>query len=76
MGHIIGIDLGTTNSLAAYWKDGESILIPNALGNYLASSVVSVDEKGTVYVGEVAKERLMNSARWGLGTPLWRLLLS
>ena len=60
MGHIIGIDLGTTNSLAAYWKDGESILIPNALGNYLTPSVVSVDEKGTVYVGEVAKERLIS----------------
>ncbi len=60
MGHIIGIDLGTTNSLAAYWKDGESILIPNALGNYLTPSVVSVDEDGTVYVGDVAKERLIS----------------
>lgn len=35
-------------------------MIPNALGNYLTPSVVSVDEKGTVYVGEVAKERLIS----------------
>ena len=32
MGRIIGIDLGTTNSLAAVWEDGESKLIPNAFG--------------------------------------------
>ncbi len=60
MGHIIGIDLGTTNSLAAYWHEGESRLIPNALGKYLTPSVVSVEENGTVYVGEAAKERLIS----------------
>ena len=32
---MIGIDLGTTNSLAAYWKDGQVQFIPDALGNYL-----------------------------------------
>lgn len=58
MGRIIGIDLGTTNSLAAYWKDGESRLIPNAFGEYLTPSVVSVDKDGTIYVGKTAKERL------------------
>lgn len=58
MSRIIGIDLGTTNSLAAYWKDGESRLIPNAFGEYLTPSVVSVDEDGTIYVGKTAKERL------------------
>lgn len=58
MGKIIGIDLGTTNSLAAVWQDGESKLIPNAFGEYLTPSVVSVDEDGTVYVGKTAKERL------------------
>lgn len=58
MGRIIGIDLGTTNSLAAYWKDGESRLIPNAFGEYLTPSVVSVDQDGTIYVGKTAKERL------------------
>ena len=48
MGRIIGIDLGTTNSLAAVWQDGESCLIPNSLGEYLTPSVVSIDEEGTV----------------------------
>lgn len=60
MGRIIGIDLGTTNSLAAVWEDGESKLIPNAFGEYLTPSVVSFDEDGTVYVGKTAKERLMS----------------
>lgn len=59
MGRIIGIDLGTTNSLAAYWDNGEVHLIPNSLGGYLTPSVVSVDESGMVYVGEIAKERLI-----------------
>lgn len=58
MGKIIGIDLGTTNSLVAVWENGESVLIPNSLGSFLTPSVVSFDEDGTVYVGEIAKERL------------------
>lgn len=58
MSKIIGIDLGTTNSLAAVWQDGKSNLIPNAFGEFLTPSVVSVDENGTVYVGKTAKERL------------------
>lgn len=58
MGRIIGIDLGTTNSLAAVWQDGGSRLIPNAFGEYLTPSVVSIGEDGTVYVGKTAKERL------------------
>ena len=58
MSKIIGIDLGTTNSLAAVWQDGESKLIPNAFGEYLTPSVVSIGEDGTVYVGKTAKERL------------------
>ena len=43
---IIGIDLGTTNSLAAVWRNGKSELIPNSLGEYLTPSVVSVDRDG------------------------------
>ena len=58
MSRIIGIDLGTTNSLAAVWQDGGSRLIPNAFGEYLTPSVVSIGEDGTVYVGKTAKERL------------------
>lgn len=60
MGKIIGIDLGTTNSLAAVWQNGKSQLIPNAFGEYLTPSVVSVDVDGTVYVGKIAKERLIS----------------
>lgn len=54
---IIGIDLGTTNSLAACFRDGKVEVIKNRLGKHLTPSVVSVDEDGTVYVGEIAKER-------------------
>lgn len=59
MGKIIGIDLGTTNSLAAVWENGECRLIPNTFGEYLTPSVVSFDTDGAVYVGKVAKERLV-----------------
>lgn len=57
MSRIIGIDLGTTNSLAAVWKDGEPVLIPNALGGFLTPSIVSLDKDGTVYVGDMARQR-------------------
>ena len=57
---IIGIDLGTTNSLAAIWRDGRPQLIPNSLGEYLTPSVVSLDDDGTVLVGRAAQERLIS----------------
>ena len=56
---IIGIDLGTTNSLACVYRDGKAELIPNELGEYKTSSAVSVLEDGTVLVGAAAKERLV-----------------
>ena len=43
---IIGIDLGTTNSLVATWSEDGATLIPNVLGEFLTPSVVSVDETG------------------------------
>lgn len=55
---IVGIDLGTTNSLIAVWKDGAARLIPNSLGEVLTPSCVSVDEDGTILVGRAARERL------------------
>lgn len=55
---IIGIDLGTTNSLAAFWRDGKAHIIPNALGENLTPSVVGLDEDGSVLVGKAARERL------------------
>lgn len=54
----IGIDLGTTNSLAAYWTENGPKIIPNTFGENLTPSVVSVDGK-TVLVGKTAKERLL-----------------
>lgn len=57
---IIGIDLGTTNSLAAVWRNGVCELIPNAAGEYLTPSVVSVDEDGSILVGQAARERLIS----------------
>ncbi|MBQ3102771.1 MAG: Hsp70 family protein [Oscillospiraceae bacterium] len=54
---MIGIDLGTTNSLVACFRDGKAEIIPNRLSQRLTPSVVSVDAEGTVYVGETAKER-------------------
>ena len=55
---IVGIDLGTTNSLVAYFADGQPRIIPNRLGKNLTPSVVSVDREGNVYVGETARERM------------------
>lgn len=54
---IIGIDLGTTNSCAAYWKDGSVALIPNRLGQFLTPSAVSLDDGGKLIVGLSARER-------------------
>lgn len=55
---IVGIDLGTTNSLVAYFTEEGPKIIPNRLGKNLTPSVVSVDEEGNVYVGETARERM------------------
>ena len=57
---IIGIDLGTTYSLACVYKAGKSVLIPNSFGEFLTPSVVSVDGDGSVLVGKAAKERLIS----------------
>jgi len=54
---LIGIDLGTTNSLVACFRNGQAEIIPNRLGEHLTPSVVSIDSEGTVYVGRSAKER-------------------
>lgn len=54
---IVGIDLGTTNSLIAYMAEDGVKVIPNKLGKTLTPSVVSIDDEGVVYVGETAKER-------------------
>jgi molecular chaperone HscC len=53
---IIGIDLGTTNSVAAYLAETGPRLIANALGDQLTPSVIGVDPDGKVLVGRTAKE--------------------
>jgi molecular chaperone HscC len=53
---IIGIDLGTTNSLCSIFQDGEPRLIPNSLGEVLTPSVVGILSDGRVVVGSAAKE--------------------
>lgn len=57
---IIGIDLGTTNSLGAVYRNHKVELIPNRFGSFLTPSVVSMADDGTILVGEVAKERLVS----------------
>ena len=53
---IIGIDLGTTNSLCSIFQDGKPVLIPNAHGDFLTPSVVGMLKNGEVVVGAAAKE--------------------
>lgn len=57
---ILGIDLGTTNSACSIWRDGKPELVPNRLGKFLTPSVVGIDEKGELLVGEVAQHRLVS----------------
>ena len=55
---ILGVDLGTTNSLAVVYKEGKPVLIPNAFNEYITPSVVSILD-GKIVVGKLAKERLV-----------------
>ena len=55
---IIGIDLGTTNSLVAAWDGEQARILPNALGNLFTPSVVGLDDHGQLVVGDIARERL------------------
>lgn len=62
---IIGIDLGTTNSLVAVWQDGQAVLVPNALGEYLTPSAVSLGEDDNVLVGRAARDRWLTQPETG-----------
>jgi molecular chaperone DnaK len=61
MGRIVGIDLGTTNSLVAYIdaETGQPKCIPGPSGGTLCPSVVSLDPDGSIIVGEPARRRLL-----------------
>jgi molecular chaperone HscC len=55
---IVGIDLGTTNSLVGIWRDGAATLIPNSLGHLLTPSAVGLGDDRSILVGLAARERL------------------
>ncbi len=61
MGKVVGIDLGTTNSLVAYVRDGVPHVIRDASGDALVPSVVSLAEDGTFFVGREAQRRLLTA---------------
>ena len=62
MSKVVGIDLGTTNSLVAYVKDGAPTIIRDARGDGLVPSVVSVADDGKIHVGREAQRRLLTDA--------------
>jgi molecular chaperone DnaK len=62
MSKVVGIDLGTTNSLVAYVKDGVPVIIRDRNGDGLVPSIVSAAADGTIYVGREAQRRLTTEA--------------
>jgi len=62
MSKVVGIDLGTTNSLVAYVKDGVPVVVRDRSGDALVPSIVSAAEDGTIYVGREAQRRLLTDA--------------
>lgn len=62
MAKAIGIDLGTTNSVAAVMESGEPTVIPTAEGSRLCPSVVAVTKKGERLVGQVAKRQAVTNS--------------
>ncbi len=62
MSKVVGIDLGTTNSLVAYVDDGRPVVIRDKNGDALVPSVVSAADDGTIFVGREAQRRLLTDA--------------
>ncbi|HDH00333.1 MAG TPA: molecular chaperone DnaK, partial [Nitrospirae bacterium] len=61
MGKVIGIDLGTTNSVVAVMQAGEATIIPNQEGSRTTPSVVAFTDKGERLVGQVAKRQAITN---------------
>src|SRR5437867_12999371 len=61
MSRIIGIDLGTTNSVVAVMEGGEPVVVTNSEGNRLTPSVVGFTEKGERLVGQIAKRQAITN---------------
>jgi Fe-S protein assembly chaperone HscA len=62
MSKVVGIDLGTTNSLVAFAQAGTPAVIPDESGDTLLPSIVSIGDADTVYVGREAQRRLLTDA--------------
>src|SRR5256885_14681918 len=60
---IIGIDLGTTNSVVAVMEGGDPVVIPNAEGGRTTPSVVAFTKDGERLVGQVAKRQAVTNPR-------------
>ena len=74
---MVGIDLGTTNSLVAHFTDGQPVILANESGETLTPSAVALAEDGTVLVGRAARDRLVMAPDSGraffkrdMGTPV------
>ncbi|HZK87200.1 MAG TPA: Hsp70 family protein, partial [Syntrophomonas sp.] len=61
MGRVVGIDLGTTNSVIAIMEGGEAIVISNAEGERTTPSVVGFSKTGERLVGRVAKRQAITN---------------
>ncbi|MBN1374392.1 molecular chaperone DnaK [Candidatus Dojkabacteria bacterium] len=62
MSKILGIDLGTTNSVMAIMEGGKPVVIPNSSGSRLTPSIVAIDENGERLVGQAAKAQSIINA--------------
>jgi Fe-S protein assembly chaperone HscA len=62
MNKVVGIDLGTTNSLVAYVRDAAPVVIRDNSGDALVPSIVSAAADGTIFVGREAQRRLLTDA--------------
>src|SRR2546426_435164 len=78
MARVVGIDLGTTNSVVATVEGGEPVVIPNAEGSRITPSVVAVSKTGDVLTGEIAKrqaitnpDRTIRSVKRQMGRKDW-----
>ncbi len=65
---IVGIDLGTTNSLIGIYDGQGPQLIPNALGDLLTPSAVSIDDDGKIIIGRAARDRLVSHPAQSVAT--------
>src|ERR1700726_3499162 len=61
MSKIIGIDLGTTNSVVSVMQGGEPVVIPNQEGGRTTPSVVAITKSGERLVGQVAKRQAVTN---------------